>query len=839
LNTTVETEFRLAGAHPFDASSAEKSLPCFHCGTPCRNHTWEKADKAFCCQGCLTVFELLSANGLTEFYQLSDSAGVRVFADAKTQRFKFLNEPKIRQQLVDYADNKLTHVTFQIPAIHCIACVWLLENLFRLNPGIGQSVVNFPRKEVTLRFSAEIKLSEVAALLTSLGYEPELKLSALDAKPRRRLARRLWIQLGLAGFSFGNIMLFSISAYLGLDTFAGPNFRRMTGILSLLLACPVVSYSALDYWRSAWVSLRERLLNIDVPIAAGIAAIFVQSSYEVLIGKGDGYFDSLCGLIFFLLCGRLFQQKTFDRLAFDRDYKSFFPISVTRRGAASETDEEHVSLSQLEIGDRLIIRNGELIPADSRLIRGQALVDYSFVTGEAEPIEKHDRDYLYAGGRQMAGVIEVETVKAVSQSYLTSLWNQEAPGKAEQKAQLNSLTNTYSQRFTKLVLAVAFGAAAYWAVVNPVLSIKAFASVLIVACPCALALAAPFALGTAQRVLGRRKIFLKNPDVLETLARVNSVVFDKTGTLTASGATSISWLGAPLRDIEKHWLQSMARQSSHPQAARLALNISNGDSPIAVRSFQETPGCGMQGIVEGHEIWMGSQRWLESRGALPCDRENSFSGEPTKTVGSTVHVAIDRKYRGHFVLANTLRPDSASLVSALKGKLRLALLSGDNERERERFESLFGPATELRFNQTPFDKVNFIEAQQKAGHTVMMVGDGLNDAGALKQSDAGVAVVENTGTFSPASDVIVTAGAMSQLADVLRYALQSVRAVRAAFLISTLYNIIGVSIAASGRLSPIVCAILMPLSSATVVAFACGATSWLGWRTLGHVEAKS
>jgi cation transport ATPase len=674
------------------------TVSCSHCGTRCATRAFHAGEHSFCCAGCRTVFELLSENGLGEFYQLNESAGVRVGAAVGGDRFRFLDEPAVRERLVDFADARVTRVTLHLPAIHCIACVWLLENLFRLNPAVGQSRVNFPRKEVSLAFvTAKAGLSEVVALLASLGYEPELKFSDLE-RPAARTSRRLWLQIAFAGFAFGNAMLFSIATYLGLDAFSGPTFRQLVGWISLVLAVPVVTYSALDYWRSAWISLRQRLLNIDVPIAAGVLAIFLQSTYEIATGRGEGYFDSLCGLIFFLLLGKLFQQKTYDRLTFDRDYKSFFPLSVTRcrsrreeahfkpnlsesllTSAPTQRVEEHVSLAQLAVGDRLILRNGELIPADARLLEGPALIDYSFVTGESEPVEKKPGDYLYAGGRQIGGAIEVETVKAVSQSYLTSLWNQDAFRKDKAES-FNALTNDYSQRFTKIVIAIALGAAAFWAWANPALSLKAFTSVLIVACPCALALAAPFALGTAQRVLGRRQVYLKNPYVLETLAQVDAVVFDKTGTLTAAGAGSVTWVGAraavsrplsltpgfsrvsdagtdeetvstvsgdgeetdksvcssssspdtrlkpgvneriefgadgALTADEERWLYSMTRHSTHPLPVRIGEAIARDHFPEPVRSFLETAGCGMEGSVAGHEIWMGSAAWLESRG---------------------------------------------------------------------------------------------------------------------------------------------------------------------------------------------------------------------------------
>lgn len=806
-------------------SSVAQATACFHCGTLCRNFARTLGGKSFCCQGCLAVYELLAESGLDNFYKLGGAAGVRVASNPRQEFFKYLDEPAVRERLVDFADERTTRITLRVPAIHCVACVWLLENLFRLKPGIGRSTVNFPRKEVALAFdSTQLKLSEVVALLTSLGYEPELKFSDLDGGARRPVPRRLWLQLAVAGFAFGNIMLLSISSYFGLDGFSGPALKKLFGYLSMALALPVFFYSAADYWRAASISLRQRLLTIEVPIAAGIVALFAQSVYEVLSGRGEGYFDSLSGLLFFLLAGKLFQQKTYDRLAFDRDYKSFFPLSVARRTGRKE---EKISLSQLSVGDRLIIRHGELLPADARLIEGAALIDYSFVTGESEPVEKKAGDHLYAGGRQMGGAIEVETIKAVSQSYLTSLWNQDAFRK-DKTDTLDTLTNRYSQRFTKLILAVALMAAVFWLFVDASKAVKAFTSVLIVACPCALALAAPFALGTAQRVLGRRNVFLKSPQVIETLARVNAIVFDKTGTLTAAGTGSVNWRGAALSETEERLLYSMTRHSTHPYAIQIGETIAREHFPETVRSFLETAGCGMEGTVGGREVWIGSAVWLTSR--------NVSIVESPPPVGSVVHVAFDGAYRGCFSLGSALRSNADQLIRHLSRAYELALLSGDNTRERTRFKALFGDAAELRFNQSPQNKLNFIRQLQAQNKTVLMAGDGLNDAGALKQSDVGVAVVENVSGFSPASDVIMAAGMVARLGEVLGFTKAAVRTVRWSFLISSVYNIVGISIAASGNLSPVVCAILMPLSSVTVVAFACGVTSWQG-RKLGGVNS--
>lgn len=848
MTGSLETTLTDAPLARGQSNPTRERAACFHCGEPCPDGSFAKAEKVFCCNGCLVVHDLLTESGLGHFYDLRQSPGIRVQGAALRDQWAFLDEPAIRQQLLDFADDHQSRVTFHVPAIHCIACVWLLENLFRLHPGVGRSVVNYARREVALNFSTgELKLSELVALLASIGYEPVLTLGELEKRPASSARRRQWLQVGIAGFAFGNIMLFSLPQYFGMDGFSGPAFTTLFGWLSLALALPVVVYSASDYWKSAWLSLRQRMLTLDVPIALGLAAIYGQSIYEIASRTGEGYCDSLTGLIFFLLCGRIFQQKTHERLAFDRDYKSFFPLSVTRRGTGEQHSErntaqpaeERVSLSQLRVGDRIVLRNGELIPADARLVSGPAMIDYSFVTGESEPVAKQEGEYLYAGGQQIGAAIEVETVKAVSQSYLTSLWNHETFRK-DRDDSANTLTNRYSRRFTVIVIGVAVGAALFWVLSgNLPRGIKAFTSVLIVACPCALALAAPFTLGTAQRWLARTRVFLKNALVIERLARVNAIVFDKTGTLTSAGVNAVNFHGPSLSQTEARWIASLTRHSTHPLSARIAESFGDQYLPELVHGFRETAGCGIEGLVDGHALLLGSRGWLALRG-VDCKRRGEAvelqpEANPPLHVGgyqgSAVHVAIDGRHHGEFVLAGTLRPETDELLRQLAGCNELALLSGDNERERERFRALFGADARLNFNQSPLDKLGFIQRLQQQGKTVMMVGDGLNDAGALKQSDVGVAVVEKIGAFSPASDVILDAVRVPQLFEILTLARRAARIVKISFGISAAYNVIGVSIAAAGLLSPVVCAVLMPVSSVSVVVFACGVTTWAARRT--------
>jgi Cu+-exporting ATPase len=813
----------------FSARGATVHAACFHCGEPCPGDAFRHGEKAFCCQGCRVVHDLLQENGLGQFYELSATPGVRNREAAGRDRWAYLDDPELQNQLLDFTDGQTARITFHLPAIHCVACVWLLENLYRLNPAVVWSRVNFTRRDASVRFTVgKLKLSELAGLLALIGYEPSLTLGELDKGPGHPGRRRQWLQTGVAGFAFGNIMLFSLPAYFGLDSFSGPAFKALFGYLSLGLALPVLAFSASDYWRSAWLSWKQRVFTLDVPIAAGLAALYGWSAAEIISGRGAGYLDSMSGLVFLLLCGRAFQQKTHERLAFDRDYKSFFPLCVTRKLA--DGTEETAPLSRLGVGDCVVVRNGELIPADAVLRAGNALVDYSFVTGESEPVARTVGARLYAGGRQSGAAIELKITKPVSQSYLTSLWDHETFQK-QRDDRLNTLTNRYSRRFTLIVFAIALGALAFWILAGqPARALKAFTSVLIVACPCALALAAPFTLGSAQRFLGRAGVFLKNALVVERLARTDAIVFDKTGTLTAAPtAAAAAFHGAPLSDEEESCVASLARQSTHPYARRIQRSCANVGR--TVDAFAELAGRGIEGRVHGRQIRLGSRAWLDACGVkVPAQADSS---------GSIVHLAIEGEWRGAFVLANAVRDDIGRLLQSFFGRYETALLSGDNDSEQGRFRKLFGDRAVMRFNQSPLDKLEFVRALQHSGRTVIMVGDGLNDAGALRQSDVGVAVVETVGAFSPGSDVILDAANVPRLANILAFARTATAIVRAGFVVSAAYNLIGVSIAAAGILSPLVCAVLMPLSSFTVVALACGLTAWSARRWLKPMAPRS
>lgn len=780
----------------------EGATACFHCGETCPQEPVMSDQHAFCCEGCRTVYDILNNNGLCQYYQIDADAGVSLRGKNKAE-YAYLDEAEVRERLIDFSDGKRTRVTFFLPQIHCASCIWLLENLYKLSPGIDVSHVNFLKKEAHITYSeAQISLRQVAELLASIGYAPAITLGSLEPENRPITERQFYYKLGVAGFAFGNIMLLSFPEYLGMELHAEGNFARMFGYLNILLALPVVLYSAQDYFRSAWQGLRQRELNLDVPITLGVLALFARSLYEILSHSGAGYLDSLAGLIFFLLIGKWFQQRTYHHISFERDYKSYFPIAATRLINGSE---KSVSLDRLEAGDVIRVRHGELIPADAVILRGEGRLDYSFVTGESVPVQLPAGERVFAGGRQLGDSLELSLTRKVSQSYLTQLWNEEAFAK-KQETKASQLANRIGRNFTFLILLVAGGALLYWMPRDLPTAINAFTSVLIIACPCAVALAIPFIFGNVMRILGRHHFFLKNTQVIEALHHINTVIFDKTGTLTTHENHSLTFVGAPLNTKERAQLLATTLPSTHPLSRQITLHLTTEEENAQeVEQWEEHTGQGVRAKVGGHWIRVGSATWL---------------GIQNPAAGGSVYVEIDNQPRGYFTSEQALREGTDAVLQYAQQLGDVYLLSGDTDRQADRFRSFFEASREgMHFQQSPKDKLTFIQALQQKGRRILMIGDGLNDAGALKQSDVGVVLTEDTGNFTPASDGILSARTFHRFPALIQYARNSTYLVLGAYGLAFIYNVFGLSIAVQGHLSPVIAAILMPLSSVTIVLF--------------------
>lgn len=791
-------------------SKTEIQLVCYHCGQNCPDDSISIDDKNFCCNGCKNVYEILNQKQLCNYYSFQENPGISPSAIYE-KKFDYLNEQDVINKLIEYRDDKFFITTFYIPQMHCSSCIWLLENLFKLNPSIIDSKVNFVRKELTVKFLWEkVSLKEVVMLLSSIGYEPQISLDAQADKKTVNPNKKLYYQIGVAGFCFGNIMLFSFPEYLSIDL-QDKLLKDFFSFLNLLLSIPVFFYSASGYFISAYKGLRKKIINIDIPLALGILVLFLRSSYEVIFQVGPGYFDSFAGLVFFLLIGKILQEKTYEALNFERDYKSYFPLSVSIK---QNEIEKTIPVSNLRIGNRIIIRKNEIIPADSILINGDGIIDYSFVTGESHPTPKVSGELVYAGGRQLGGAIELEVVKELSQSYLTKLWNNDTFNKVGESF-FTRFSNTTSKYFTIVVLFIAFVSSAYWLTVDLTTAVHVFTSVLIVACPCALALSTPFTLGNAMRILGRNKLYLKNSYVIEEIAKVNHIVFDKTGTITQTGTADVIYHGRVLTELEKQIIKSLTRNSTHPLSKKIFDSIEN-KTILPVTRFEENLGKGISGIVYGHSIKIGSSDFV------------GLTKEKEENLQTKIHISIDDFYVGKFIFSNSYREKIDEVISSLNPDFSLSLLSGDNEGERINLEKFFGKNSDLHFNQSPENKLQFIKKLQDSGKKVLMLGDGLNDAGALSQSNVGIAVTDDISSFSPACDAILKGEELYKLPKFIKYSKNSVKVIKMSFLISLFYNVIGTSVAVQGLLSPIFAAILMPVSSISVVIFATAMTNIYG-----------
>lgn len=772
---------------------------CSHCGETCFSQTLHIEDKFFCCQGCKMVYEIINSSGLCNYYNLNETPGVAQRVEVRKDKFAYLENKNIRDQIIQFKNDRQTRVSFFLPQIHCSSCLYLLENIHRLDAGIISCRINFPAKKAEIVFDhSRTSLRNIAETLTSIGYEPYISLKDIN-RSKPAVNKNLLVQLGVAGFCFSNIMLMSFPEYLGVDE-TEESIRGIFRWANFFLSLPVFFYSAWPFYESSWKSLKHRFLNIDAPVALAIIITFIRSVWEVFSGEGGGYFDSMTGIVFFMLAGRVLQDKTHKQLSFDRDFTSYFPVAVS---VMKNGEENPIMLPEVKVNDTLLIHSQELVPADGIIVKGRALIDYSFVTGESLPEAKGIGELVYAGGKQVGGPIEVMVIKEVNNSYLTSLWN----GQDDQEEKTRSFVHRVSKYFTLVVFTIALITGLYWWQHDVTKVWPAVTAIFIIACPCALLLSNSFTNGHILRILSRNKLFLKNAQVIEDITGVNHIVFDKTGTLTNPSEQEISYEGAPLTAMQKRQVAALASCSVHPLSRAIAGWLNITDKP-AVQGFKEITGTGIEGFVEDN--------WIKIGAATDAGKADS---------SATAYVFFENRVTGKFIFCNRYRHFVPSLLKELGKRFEISVISGDNEAEKANLKKMLSGATVL-FHQKPADKLKYIEKLQSRGDKVMMIGDGLNDAGALKQSNTGIAVSENTNTFTPASDAIIDADQLRWLPRFIRLCHINKRIIIASFIYSIVYNVVGLYFAVQGTLSPLIAAILMPSSSIGIVLLTYAASNW-------------
>lgn len=788
-----------------------ESHTCYHCGECAGESTVKIDDKPFCCRGCQTVYEIINSNDLCTYYDIEKKPGINQKQEIRKGKYDFLDDETIINKLTHFQDETHQHVIFYLPQMHCASCIWILEQLNKIDDGIIKSQVNFIKKEVTIVYNYKTtSLKKVAEVLTMIGYEPHISLNDIHSNKIKKYDTSRIVKLGIAGFCFGNIMMLSFPEYFSLAKSDDADLKFWFNYLNLFLSLPVFFYSASEFFISGYKGLRQRFLNIDAPIALAVLITFTRSVYEILSHTGSGYLDSMSGIVFFMLVGRYFQNRTYQSISFERDFTSYFPLGVSVIKAGGS--DKQISVSELKVGDRIKIHNNEIVPADAMLFLGKATIDYSFVTGESIPVEKSISEIVYAGGKQTSGAIELEVIKEVSQSYLTQLWNNETFTE-EKKVVKVSFIHQVSRYFTYILFSIAILAAIYWMLNDPSKVWGAFTSVLIVACPCALLLSATFTNGNMIRILNKYKLYVKNSSVIEHMSDIDTIVFDKTGTITEQGCSEVEFHGPLLSDEQIQSILSLAHQSNHP-LSKSVLSFLPIQKIVSVKNYQEIKGLGTSAIIHGVLVKMGSAEFVK--------------GHPISDwqVGSQVYISINDKPLGFFSIKNAYRKGLQKIITELGSQFDLKILSGDNASEEPYLKTLFGDKTEMLFYQKPEDKLNFIKQLQLQHKKVLMIGDGLNDAGALKQSEVGIAISDNTNNFSPACDAVLSGKNFKLLKELINYCRKEKIIIYASFVLSILYNFIGIYFAIQGDLMPVIAAILMPISSISIVLLTTGLSSY-------------
>jgi Cu2+-exporting ATPase len=780
-----------------DRPTARPSV-CAQCGGDADGGPVD-GDRAFCCSGCQAAFGL---GGVLAANRVEESTAAR-YAD--------LDDPAFQSRHVKAVAGGPASVEFYLPNVHCASCVMLLERLPKALPGVADVRVDLPRKTASVRWTAAaVKLSAVAAALDGLGYPPhpvnaDAKAAAAKAEERRQLAR-----LAVAGACAGNAMLIALAAYLGAFSDLAAEHVRLFEYASMAVGLVAVFGPGAVFFRGAAAALQTRTPHMDLPVALGLGVGAVAGVANTLLHRTGNYFDSLSMLVFLLLVGRFLQFRQ-QRLAADSVslLRGVMPRSARLvDGAALRT----VPLDALAAGMVVEVRPGEVFPADGVLVAGATTVDQSLLTGESAPVPAANGEAVLGGTGNLGGVVRVRLSSVGAETRVGSLLRL-AEESARTKPPIVEFADRMAGRFVIVVMFLALLSVAYWWSAGVGKATDVAVALLIVACPCALGLATPLALAVAQGQAARRGILVHSGDVFERLARPGRLWLDKTGTITVGRHTFEAFVGD---DSARPPATALERRSSHPLGKALAAAAGGGDLPVEdFRQHQR----GVSGAVDGRRWLVGSKEFLREQGVEAFPSGLCLASQDALGRGLTpVWIARDGAAVALAALGDRIRDDSAAAIASLKeAGWNVGLLSGDQPALAARVAAAVGiPAENVFGRQTPEDKLRHVTADRSS----VMVGDGVNDAAALAAAGVGVAVHGGAETCLRAAPVYLSRPGLGPLVELVRGSRRVLRTVHVNYAVSLAYNLSFVALAFAGHVTPLVAALLMPVSSLTVVGVA-------------------
>ncbi|HEX8725514.1 MAG TPA: heavy metal translocating P-type ATPase [Gemmatimonadaceae bacterium] len=802
------------------APRAQVRVPCTHCGLAVpAGLVAPGAARQFCCTGCRTAYDILHEHGLDQYYRLGARRAEAVTPTGRT--YEEFDHDAFRALYVRARGDGLAQVDLYLEGVHCASCVWLVERVPLLLPGVAAAELEIRRSLARVIWDpTAVPLSRVARMLDSLGYPPHPFRGVQRDAIRRREDRAMLARIGVAGAIAGNIMLAAFALYAGWLGGMEHEWQLFFRWVSLVLVTPALFSPGRVFFAGAWAALRARTLHMDVPIALGLAVGYVQGAVNTVRDAGPIYFDGLALLIFLLLVGRYLQQRG-QRAAADGAELLYSLTPSTARVAGDDGRVRELPAEALLPGMTLDVRPGETLAADGVVTRGRSQLDAALLTGESHPVTVDEGAAVYAGTVNLSSPLRVRVEQAGESSRVAKILRQ-VDESARRRAPVVETANRMAAWFVAAVLLLAAVTLALWEIRDPARAVDNAISLLIVTCPCALALSTPLAVSMAIGRAARAGIFIKGGDVVETLARPGLLLLDKTGTITEGRTALVQWSGD---DGVRPLVLALEADSTHPIAAGFRAAWPEV-APARAETTVHVVGGGVRGRVDGHDVVVGSPRFV--RAQLPPPAAAPALPEPEARL-TPVLVAVDGRVVAAAGFGDPVRAGAADAVCALRERgWSVRVLSGDAPAVvRDVARALAIPEADAAGSASPEDKLRAVE-QARNGRPVVMVGDGVNDAAAMAAASVGVGVHGGAEACLATADVYLTEPGLAPLVRLVGGAERTMRVIRRNLVFSLLYNLAGAGLAMTGAINPLVAALMMPASSLTVVI-----SSWQA-RTFGR-----
>ena len=816
--------------HPASARTTAPEVPvaCAHCALPVPPGLVDPdADQQFCCAGCAGVYRMIHGCGLDRYYELREATpggSAQPAPDAGEARdgFALFDDPAFLDAHTQRRADGLRYADLRLANLHCAACVWLIERLPRVCPGVVEARLRLSQAVVRVVWEPEgATLSRIASALQGLGYPPQPVGLADTQDLGRQAERKMLARIGVAGACAGNVMLLATALYLGLLDGIAREIETYMRWISLLIGAVALLGPGGLFFRGAWAGVKTRRVTLDLPIALALGVGGLAGGVNVVLGRGEIYFDSLCVLVFLLLVGRYLQMRQQRRMTDAvtlMQSLTAFGCPVWRDGRWTELPWE-----AMEVGDRIRVTSNQRLAVDGQVVAGASSVDTSALTGESIPVSVTPGDAVHAGSLNVGGGFELLVTATQHHTRLARLMEEAAAGVAA-KPQIVKLADRIAGVFTLVVVLLAGGVlAGWWIAAGPEPAIQHAAALLIVACPCALGLATPLTLAMAIGVAARRDILVKDAAVFEKLAGVRAgrpgvLALDKTGTVTTGQLEVVAWVGDP---AYQNAVGDLERDARHP-VGRALHQAYGSDGPSVYTQVIEDRQGGISARHREHTLVVGNARFLASR-SIEIGSAWEADAEPYIRAGvALVWVAENDLVVAFAAVRDTLRPDSPGVVNDLAPRgWRPAMLSGDVERVvTDVAERLDVPAPDTHADLTPEDKLQRVHDYRDTGRPVFMVGDGVNDAAALAAADVGLAVQGGAEAAVTVADACTHRPGLAPVRELIELSRFTVRLIRQNLLVSLSYNLVAVGLAAAGLITPWIAAILMPISSLTVLSLA-------------------